>query len=173
MTQTDFGSIKAALHGKLIQKFNLARLTEANREDVRREASQLLTLILGESIPMNQQERERVVQEVLDEVFHTLSLSTSQKIKLLIWIRLSKPPFRKATLFVCTLLGINLKMGGMAGQSISIRGLFNMAGPTSEMTGYRKIKFIIGIRLFRPPFLKPTLWVCRKLGINRKTGRLA
>ena len=70
VTLTDFASVKAAIHRKLIQKLNLDRLTEANREDVRREVSQLLeSLVLGESTPLNLQERERVVQEVLDEVF--------------------------------------------------------------------------------------------------------
>jgi pilus assembly protein CpaF len=70
ITRTDLGSVKAAIHRKLIQKLNLERLTDANREDVRREVSQLLeALVLGESAPMNLQERERVVQEVLDEVF--------------------------------------------------------------------------------------------------------
>jgi pilus assembly protein CpaF len=70
LTRTDFGSVKAAIHRKLIQKLNLDRLTEVNREDVRREVSQLLeSLVLNESAPMNLQERERVVQEVLDEVF--------------------------------------------------------------------------------------------------------
>ena len=70
ITLTDFGSVKAAIHRKLIQKLNLDRLTEANRDDVRREVSQLLeSLVLGESAPLNLQERERVVQEVLDEVF--------------------------------------------------------------------------------------------------------
>ena len=70
IARTDFESVKAAIHRKLIQKLNLDRLTEANREDVRREVSQLLeSLVLGESAPLNLQERERVVQEVLDEVF--------------------------------------------------------------------------------------------------------
>jgi pilus assembly protein CpaF len=70
VTRTDFASVKATIHRKLIQKLNLERLTECNREDVRREVSQLLeSLVLGESAPMNLQERERVVQEVLDEVF--------------------------------------------------------------------------------------------------------
>jgi pilus assembly protein CpaF len=70
ITRTDFASIKAAIHRKLIQKLNLERLTEAKREEVRREVSQLLeSLVLGESAPMNLQERERVVSEVLDEVF--------------------------------------------------------------------------------------------------------
>src|SRR6516225_3026156 len=70
IARTDFASVKATIHRKLIQKLNLERLTESNREEVRREVSQLLeSLVLGESAPMNLQERERVVQEVLDEVF--------------------------------------------------------------------------------------------------------
>jgi pilus assembly protein CpaF len=70
ITRTDFGSVKAAIHRRLIQKLNLDRLTEVNREDVRREVSQILeALVVGESTPMNLQERERLAQEVLDEVF--------------------------------------------------------------------------------------------------------
>jgi pilus assembly protein CpaF len=66
----DFGAVKAAIHRKLIQKLNLERLTEVNRDDVRREVGQILEgLVVGESTPMNLQERERLAQEVLDEVF--------------------------------------------------------------------------------------------------------
>jgi pilus assembly protein CpaF len=69
-TRTDFATVKAAIHRKLIQKLNLDKLTEANREEVRREVSQILEgIVHGESAPMNLQERERMVQEVLDEVF--------------------------------------------------------------------------------------------------------
>src|SRR6202158_3702537 len=69
-TRTDFGNVKAAIHRRLIQKLNLDRLTEINREDVRREVAQILeALVVGESTPMNLQERERLAQEVLDEVF--------------------------------------------------------------------------------------------------------
>jgi len=68
--RTDFGAVKAAIHRKLIQKLNLDRLTEVNREDVRREVALILeALVVGESTPMNLQERERLAQEVLDEVF--------------------------------------------------------------------------------------------------------
>jgi pilus assembly protein CpaF len=68
--RTDFGGVKAAIHRKLIQKLNLERLNEVNREDVRREVGQILeALVVGESAPMNLQERERLAQEVLDEVF--------------------------------------------------------------------------------------------------------
>src|SRR5271154_1254169 len=70
VTRTDFGSVKAAIHRKLIQKLNLDRLTEVNREDVRREVTQILeALVISEATPMNLQERERLAQEVLDEVF--------------------------------------------------------------------------------------------------------
>jgi pilus assembly protein CpaF len=69
-TRTDFGAVKATIHRKLIQKLNLDRLTEIRREDVRREVGMILeALVVGESTPMNLQERERLVQEVLDEVF--------------------------------------------------------------------------------------------------------
>src|SRR5215813_4140265 len=69
-TRTDFNAVKAAIHRRLIQKLNLDRLTEVNREDVRREVTQILeALVVGESTPMNLQERERLAQEVLDEVF--------------------------------------------------------------------------------------------------------
>src|SRR6201985_2141169 len=62
VTRTDFGAVKAAIHRKLIQKLNL--------DDVRREVTQILeALVVGESTPMNLQERERLATEVLDEVF--------------------------------------------------------------------------------------------------------
>src|ERR1700689_470475 len=70
ITRTDFGAVKIAIHRKLIQKLNLDRLTEINREEGRREVGHILeALVVGESTPMNLQERERLAQEVLDEVF--------------------------------------------------------------------------------------------------------
>ena len=70
MARTDFGSVKTAIHRRLIQKLNLDKLTEVNRDEVRREVGQILeALVSGESTPMNLQERERLAQEVLDEVF--------------------------------------------------------------------------------------------------------
>jgi len=69
-TTTDFIEVKSAIHRKLIQKLNLSKLTEINREDVKREVTQILeALVTSESTPMNLQERERLAQEVLDEVF--------------------------------------------------------------------------------------------------------
>lgn len=70
VARTDFGGVKTAIHRKLIQKLNLERLNEVNRDDVRREVGQILeSLVAGDSTPMNLQERERLAQEVLDEVF--------------------------------------------------------------------------------------------------------
>ena len=69
-SRTDYATIKTAIHRKLIQKLNLEKLSEIKREDVRREVAQILeSLVVGESAPMNLQERERLSQEVLDEVF--------------------------------------------------------------------------------------------------------
>ena len=66
----DLGAVKTTIHRKLLQKLNLDRLTEIRREDVRREVAQILeALVVGELTPMNLQERERLAQEVLDEVF--------------------------------------------------------------------------------------------------------
>jgi pilus assembly protein CpaF len=68
--RTDYGAVKTAIHRKLIQKLNLDRVTEDNREDIRRQVGSIIeSLVVGESTPMNLQERERLVQEVLDEVF--------------------------------------------------------------------------------------------------------
>jgi pilus assembly protein CpaF len=68
--RTDYGTVKTAIHRKLIQKLNVDRITEANREEVRRQVGSIVeSLVVGESTPMNFQERERLVQEVLDEVF--------------------------------------------------------------------------------------------------------
>src|SRR5215471_17671377 len=66
----DFGELKAAIHRKLLQKLNLERLTSADRETVRREVSQIIESLVGqESTPMTFTERERLSQEVMDEVF--------------------------------------------------------------------------------------------------------
>jgi pilus assembly protein CpaF len=69
-SRIDFNALKTAIHRKLIQRLNLDRLNELRREDVRREVTVILEgLVVGESTPMNLQERERLVLEVLDEVF--------------------------------------------------------------------------------------------------------
>lgn len=70
VARADFGVLKATIHRKLIQKLNLDRVTEVNRDEVRREVAQILEgLVVGESTPMTMLERERLAKEVLDEVF--------------------------------------------------------------------------------------------------------
>jgi len=67
---TGFRELKADIHRKLIQKLNLDRLIQMDREAVRRDVAQIIeTLVVGELTPMTLSERERLTQEVLDEVF--------------------------------------------------------------------------------------------------------
>ena len=69
-TRLDFGDLKATIHRKLIQKLNLERLTDLDRETVRSEIVQILdALVGGEATPMTLQEKQKLSQEVLDEVF--------------------------------------------------------------------------------------------------------
>jgi pilus assembly protein CpaF len=66
----DFSALKGTIHRKLIQTLNLERLNHMDREAVRREVSQIIeSLVVAESTPMTFAERERLAQEVLDEVF--------------------------------------------------------------------------------------------------------
>jgi pilus assembly protein CpaF len=68
--QTDLGKVKSAIHRRLIQKLNLDRVAQLNRDAVRSEVAQIVeNLTSTESTPMTLQERERLAQEVLDEVF--------------------------------------------------------------------------------------------------------
>jgi pilus assembly protein CpaF len=69
-SQPDLGKVKASIHRRLIQRLNLDRVTELNRDTVRSEVVQLVeTMTTAESTPMTLQERERLAQEILDEVF--------------------------------------------------------------------------------------------------------
>jgi pilus assembly protein CpaF len=66
----DFGSIKVAIHRKLIQRLNLDSVTQLGREAARQEVGAIVeSLASEENTPMTLQERERLSQEVMDEVF--------------------------------------------------------------------------------------------------------
>ena len=68
--RNDFDTLKTAIHRKLIQKVNLERLTQSDRDVVRGELTQILEgLIVAEATPMTLQEKDQLTQEVLDEVF--------------------------------------------------------------------------------------------------------
>ncbi len=67
---TDLGKVKTSIHRRLIQRLNLDRVTQLNRDAVRAEVAQIVeSLTNSETTPMTLQERERLVQEILDEVF--------------------------------------------------------------------------------------------------------
>ena len=70
-SRIDFAEVKAAIHRKLIQKLDLQRVTQTDREEaVQREVTQIIKgLLVEEATPMTLQESERLSQEVLDEVF--------------------------------------------------------------------------------------------------------
>jgi pilus assembly protein CpaF len=68
--QSDLGRVKTAIHRRLIQKLNLDRLMDMNRDAVRAEVTAVVeNMTAAESTPMTLQERERLAQEILDEVF--------------------------------------------------------------------------------------------------------
>jgi pilus assembly protein CpaF len=70
MGPIDLGKVKAAIHRRLIQKLNLDRVTTLNRDAVRSEVVQIVeSLTTEESTPMTLQEKDRLAQEILDEVF--------------------------------------------------------------------------------------------------------
>ncbi len=59
--QPDLGKVKSAIHRRLIQKLNLDRVSQLNRDTVRTEVAQIVeTLTTAESTPMTLQERERL-----------------------------------------------------------------------------------------------------------------
>src|SRR5579862_8434863 len=68
--QPDLGKVKATIHRRLIQRLNLDRVTQLNRDAVRAEVVQLVdSMTSTESAPMTLQEKERLALEILDEVF--------------------------------------------------------------------------------------------------------
>jgi len=68
--RSDFNSVKLAIHRKLIQRMDLDHVVQLGREGVRKEVTEIVEkLAAEENTPMTFQERERLSQEVLDEVF--------------------------------------------------------------------------------------------------------
>ena len=68
--RSDFGALKSVIHRKLIQKLDLDRIAKSDRTVVRAELSQIISrLVADEHTPLTFQEKERLSDEVLDEVF--------------------------------------------------------------------------------------------------------
>ena len=68
--RNDLSSIKVAIHHKLIQRLDLERINQLDRNTVKAEITEMVeALAAEENAPMTLTERERLSQEVLDEVF--------------------------------------------------------------------------------------------------------
>ncbi len=68
--QEQFEEIKRRIHGKLVDKLDLSRVGELRGDKLRREIRMVVEhLCDAEDTLLNRQERERIVDEVLDETF--------------------------------------------------------------------------------------------------------
>ncbi len=66
----DFETLKEHIHGKLVEKLDLTRLSELEGDSLRREIRVVVEHLCDTENPLlNRSERERLVEEVLDEAF--------------------------------------------------------------------------------------------------------
>ncbi|REJ67272.1 MAG: CpaF family protein [Planctomycetota bacterium] len=66
----EFEAIKRRLHSKLVDKLDLSRVGELEGETLRREIRLVVEhLCDNEDVPLNRSERDRLIEEVLDETF--------------------------------------------------------------------------------------------------------
>ncbi|MFC1610199.1 CpaF family protein [Myxococcota bacterium] len=64
-----YHDIKAELHRRLIDKLDLKTLEKLSTEEIRSELRSILSSIVSDSeVPLNRAERERMIQELIDEV---------------------------------------------------------------------------------------------------------
>ena len=69
-SRSNMNALKVSIHRSLIQKINLDRMRQMDREMVRRDLTRTIeSLVDGETTPMSLAEKERLTQELLDEVF--------------------------------------------------------------------------------------------------------
>ncbi len=68
--QMDFEDLKRAIHGKLVEKLDLNRLGDLEGETLRREIRLVVEHLCDTENPLlNRSERERLIEEILDETF--------------------------------------------------------------------------------------------------------
>ncbi len=68
--QVDFENLKRLIHGKLVDKLDLNRLGELQGDTLRREIRLVVEHLCDTENPLlNRSERERLIEEVLDETF--------------------------------------------------------------------------------------------------------
>lgn len=66
----DFEQLKDTIHGKLVEKLDLTRMSELEGDSLRREIRVVVEHLCDTENPLlNRSERERLVEEVLDEAF--------------------------------------------------------------------------------------------------------
>ena len=69
-SDNDFDKLKRFIHGKLVEKLDLSRLGELDGDSLRREIRLVVEHLCDTENPLlNRSERERLVEEVLDETF--------------------------------------------------------------------------------------------------------
>ena len=67
--QTQFEEVKRRIHSKLVDKLDLSRVGDLKGDTLRREIRMVVEhLCDAEDTLLNRQERERIVDEVIDEV---------------------------------------------------------------------------------------------------------
>ncbi len=67
---TEFEAIKRRIHSKLVDKLDLSRVGELEGDTLRREIRLVVEHLCDtEDAPLNRNERERLIEEVLDETF--------------------------------------------------------------------------------------------------------
>ena len=68
--QGDFEELKRLIHGKLVDKLDLSRLGDLEGDTLRREIRLVVEHLCDTENPLlNRSERERLIEEVLDETF--------------------------------------------------------------------------------------------------------
>lgn len=66
----EFEALKTSLHRKLLERLNLSSLGERNRDEAEEEVAKLVRHMLAqENTPLNMEEREKVVEQLVYEIF--------------------------------------------------------------------------------------------------------
>jgi len=69
-SELDFDALKRLIHGKLVEKLDLSRLGDLEGDTLRREIRLVVEHLCDTENPLlNRSERERLIEEVLDETF--------------------------------------------------------------------------------------------------------
>ncbi|MCG6986959.1 MAG: CpaF family protein [Gemmatimonadetes bacterium] len=68
--QTDLLTIKSHIHRRLLERLNLSNLDRLDRDEVMETIRSLVReLLAAEAIPLNLEERDELIRQVLDEIF--------------------------------------------------------------------------------------------------------